>query len=82
MSGGWFGDESVSVLIGGVECAGNETGLLECPHVAGTHEAVADCDPRDVAAVACQGKHFLVHTSCVSHKSENNLAKLHVCVIS
>ena len=47
-----------------MECAGNETGLLECPHVASTHEAVADCDPREVAAVACQGNCFLVHTKC------------------
>ena len=52
------------MLIGGVECAGNETGLLECPHVAGSHEAVTDCDPREVAAVACQGKPFLVHARC------------------
>ena len=45
----------MSVLIGNVECSGDENGLLECPYVTGSDEAVSQCDPRENAAVTCQG---------------------------
>ena len=46
----------MSVLVGGVECNGSESGLLECAHVTGSDEAVTQCDLRESAAVACQGE--------------------------
>ena len=56
ISGGRFSEASVSILVGSVECNGSESGLLECAHVTGSDEAVTQCDPRESAAVACQGK--------------------------
>ena len=46
----------MSILVGSVECNGSESGLLECAHVAGSDEAVTQCDPRESAAVTCQSK--------------------------
>ena len=46
----------MSILVGRVECNGSESGLLECAHVTGSDEAVTQCDLRESAAVACQGK--------------------------
>ena len=46
----------MSILVGSVECNGSESGLLECAHVTGSDEAVTQCDLRESAAVACQGK--------------------------
>jgi deleted-in-malignant-brain-tumors protein 1 len=54
ITGGLFSNASVSVVIGRVECASNETGLLDCSHVAGNHKDVRGCDPSQTAAVACQ----------------------------
>ena len=56
ISGGRFSEASVSILVGGVECNGSESGLLECAHVTGSDEAVTQCDLRESAAVACQGE--------------------------
>ena len=42
--------------MGRVECNGSEIGLLECSHVTRSDEEVTQCDPRESAAVACQGK--------------------------
>ena len=56
ISGGRFSEASVSILVGSVECNGSESGLLECAHVTGSDEAVTQCDPRESAAVACQGE--------------------------
>ena len=55
ITGGLFSNDSVPVLIGRVECSGNENKLLECAHVTESHEEVFDCDPREVAAMSCQG---------------------------
>ena len=55
ITGGHFSNDSVPVLIGRVECSGNENKLLECAHVTESHEEVFDCDPREVAAMSCQG---------------------------
>ena len=46
----------MSILVGSVECNGSESGLQECAHVTGSDEAVTQCDPRESAAVACQGE--------------------------
>ena len=56
ISGGQFSEASVSILVGSVECNGSESGLLECAHVTGSDEAVTQCDPRESAAVTCQGE--------------------------
>ena len=48
----------MSVLVGRVECIGNESELLECAHVTGGDEEVDQCDPRETAAVRCQGVLF------------------------
>lgn len=45
---GYF--SSASISIDGVKCAGNESALLDCPHVPAGH---ADCFYYDYAAVAC-----------------------------
>ena len=56
--GGQFSNTSVPVVAGRVDCIGNETGLLECPHVSETHEEVVDCDRSEVAAITCQSRLF------------------------
>lgn len=56
IDGGLFSDPSVPVLIGNVDCNGNESNLLECSHITENDEVVSQCDPREKAAVACQGK--------------------------
>ena len=44
------------VVIGNVECAGNESHILECSHLTSSHDGViANCDPSEVAGVVCQG---------------------------
>ena len=55
ITGGVFSDESVSVVIGRVECAGNESEILQCTHLTGSHDEVINCDRNEVAGVACQG---------------------------
>ena len=45
----------MSVVIGQVECVGNESGLVDCPHVKQPHNEIYDCDPSQVAAVSCHG---------------------------
>ena len=61
IGGGQFSNETVSILAGSVECNGTESGLLECSHVTGSDEAVTQCDPRESAAVTCQGKHLMLY---------------------
>ena len=63
IDGGLFSDPSVPVLIGNVHCNGNESNLLECSHITENDEEVSQCDPREKAAVACQGMciEFEVH---------------------
>ena len=39
-----------------MECSGEENGLLECLFEGSSNEAVTDCDSRETAAAACQGK--------------------------
>ena len=55
ITGGQFSNATVSVVIGSVECVGNETSLLDCSHVTENHEVVTQCDPVEVAAVTCHG---------------------------
>ena len=55
ITGGQFSNDSVPVLIGRVECSGDENKLLECAYVTESHEEVFDCDPREVSAMSCQG---------------------------
>ena len=55
ITGGQFSNASVPVVIGRVECVGNETGILRCLHVGDTDDAVTQCDPNEIAAVKCQG---------------------------
>ena len=56
IDGGVFVDDSVLALIGSVDCNGNENNLLECLHLTEGDKIVSQCDPREKAAVACQGK--------------------------
>ena len=56
IDGGLFSDPSVPVLIGNVDCNGNESNLLDCSYITENDEVVSQCDPREKAAVACQGK--------------------------
>ena len=56
ITGGRFSNASVSVLVGRVECLGNETSLLECSYVTDSNEDVSQCDPIQVAAVTCHGR--------------------------
>lgn len=58
ITGGQFSNDSVSVLIGTVECTGNETDLLECFYVTESDDIVRNCDPSEVAAVTCQGEYL------------------------
>ena len=60
ITGGHFSNSSVSVLIGGVDCKGNETHILECSHVTQDHESVIQCDPNEIAGVICQGIMFVI----------------------
>ena len=55
ITGGVFSDESVPVVIGSVECAGNESHILECSHLTSSNELVINCDSSEVAGVVCQG---------------------------
>ena len=59
IDGGLFNDPWVPVLIGNVECSGNENNLLECSHATESDEVVSQCDPRENAAVTCQSKCIL-----------------------
>ena len=45
----------MSVVIGSVECNGDESDLLNCSYVTDSHETVSGCDPSETAAVTCQG---------------------------
>ena len=56
----------MTVVIGSVECAGNESHILECSHLTNSHEEVINCDSSEVAGVACQGN---VHFLKVSYRS-------------
>ena len=56
ITGGQFSDFSVSVLVGSVQCSGNESSLLQCSYESDSHPSVSDCDPNHNAAVTCQGK--------------------------
>ncbi|CAI8040121.1 Fibrillin-1, partial [Geodia barretti] len=51
--GGHFSNASVPVLIGNVRCAANESSLFDCSYETSAHEEVSQCDPNQVAAVAC-----------------------------
>ena len=42
--------------MGNVDCNGNESNLRECSHLTESDEVVSQCDPKEKAAVACQGK--------------------------
>ena len=55
ITGGLFSDSSLSVVIGSVECIGEENELLKCSYVTDSHETVIGCDPSETAAVTCQG---------------------------
>ena len=59
IDGGLFSDPLVPVLLGNVECSGNENNLLQCSHATESDEVVSQCDPRENAAVTCQGKCIL-----------------------
>lgn len=54
--GGLFSDASVPVLIGSVNCSGEEDGLFTCSHLTGRDEVVSQCDPNENGVVRCQGK--------------------------
>ena len=60
ITGGLYGNDSVSVVIGQVQCAGNESGLVDCSHVTEHNNVVSSCDPSQVAAVSCHGMLKLV----------------------
>ena len=51
--GGLYSNDSVSVVIGQVKCVGNESGLMDCQHLMEPY--ASNCDPSQVAAVACYG---------------------------
>ena len=55
ITGGQFSNSAVSVVIGNVECTGDENELLNCSYITDIHEAVSGCDPSETAAVSCQG---------------------------
>ena len=55
ITGGQFHDPLQSVVIGNVECTGDENELLNCSYVTDSHETVSGCDPSETAAVTCQG---------------------------
>lgn len=54
--GGLFSDASLPVLIGNVNCFGEESGLLTCSHLTDHDEVVSQCDPNENGVVRCQGK--------------------------
>ena len=56
ITGGLYSNDSVSVVIGQVQCVGNESGLMNCSHLTEHHNEVSSCDPSQVAAVSCQGE--------------------------
>lgn len=59
--GGLFSEPLLPVLIGNVDCSGEEQGLLLCPHLTESDEVVSQCDPNENGAVRCQGKlHFII----------------------
>ena len=66
ITGGLFSDASVSVVIGRVECVGNETGLLECVYVTNGHKEVDECDSAATAAVRCQGFCLKIFDTCLT----------------
>ena len=43
------------MVIGQVQCVGNESSLVDCPHLKKPHDQVSSCDPSQVAAVSCHG---------------------------
>ena len=55
VTGGLFSNASVPIVIGNVECSGNESGLFNCSYVTDSDDTVSDCDPEGIAAVTCQG---------------------------
>ena len=55
VTGGLFSNASVSVVIGNVECIGNESDLFNCSYVTDSDDAVSECDSEGIAAVTCQG---------------------------
>ena len=57
--GGLFDGESISVVIGSVNCFGNETDILQCSYLTDGFEEVSSCDPSQVAGVVCQGVPFV-----------------------
>ena len=42
-------------MIGNVRCGANESSLFDCSYETSAHEEVSQCDPNQVAAVACLG---------------------------
>ena len=67
-----FSGESISVVIGSVNCFGNETDILQCSYLTDGFEEVSSCDTSQVAGVVCQGVPFvctyiqLLHSRSVS----------------
>ena len=55
VTGGLFSNGSVPVVIGNVECSGNESGLFNCSFVNDSDDTVIGCDPEGIASVTCQG---------------------------
>ena len=56
ITGGQFSNDSLSVVVGQVECVGNETSLVECAHEnEKNHQDVKNCDQNEIAGVTCQG---------------------------
>ena len=60
--GGLFSGESMSVVIGSVNCFGNETDILQCSYLTDGLEEVSSCDPSQVAGVVCQGVPLILYT--------------------
>ena len=44
------------MLIGNVQCTGSEGSILDCSHATDQSVSVVQCDPRESAALSCQGK--------------------------
>ena len=48
-----FGENSLSFVLGGVNCSGSERGLQDCPRM---QASGASCSAYQDAGVVCQGK--------------------------
>ena len=66
ITGGLFSNNSIPVVIGRLDCNGTVS-IMECFSESGANQEAIQCDPRETAAISCQGRGLpgmFLHSLC------------------